>query len=241
MIDMSKRREVDPQVISSLLQRIPVNSKLDFQPLLAKKERFAAQFVGMDGQQIIIIKMLSDSMNQFRKMTPGAGLVIRLLLEGEIGICLAFRSFVMHRATFPGNYLFCQCPTVVQTYPLRKHQRIVVQIPAILKLVLPHGDDESKSVPGQIVDLSTHGCAFRLQNSAWGGQDRFDNKEKQLLGAVVELQLLGAQRRYGSGVIRNVRDMGHSKQLGISIGDALDMMSVLVNSTQGKMPEVARP
>jgi hypothetical protein len=153
-------------------------AKVDLQFNAENPFRVRGKLIGFDEGRYIILSLSPHIIRDYTDVIKeGNGCVIRTLVEGEAGKCVAFRSTVSLITPRPKGLLFIQFPKSVESISLRKESRMVTQLP----VVIVHRDDTSEEalfdakteLTGHIRDISRGGCRVSVQ---WGeGQGKIQN------------------------------------------------------------------
>jgi hypothetical protein len=90
------------------------------------KMRFSSQLIGYEVGGYLLISLPVEVRKQFQSNMPmnGAEVVVRLLLEGEDGKCLAFKSNIEASMTHPHDFIFLSFSKTVESCELRKYPRL---------------------------------------------------------------------------------------------------------------------
>ena len=125
--------------------------------------RVKSRLIGFKEGKFIIVSLSVLVLRDYSDLVQeGKGCIVRALVEGEAGKCIAFRSnvdIVPHR---PKGLLFLTFPQQIESISLRKENRILTQLP----VSFVHRDvnnseplfDLKTEVNGQIRDISSGGC-----------------------------------------------------------------------------------
>lgn len=127
------------------------------------QQRFPAKLVGFEMGRYLLVRLLEhESWYRYNRfLYDNNEVVVRTLIEGGRGECLAFKSAIRWRSYNPLNMLFLYFPEEVERYDLRSHPRVATCISAnisdSLKVV---GQEEP--LKGCIKDVSLGGCCFEF-------------------------------------------------------------------------------
>lgn len=138
-------------------------SFVDLQFNMENPLRVKSKLVGFDeGKYLIISTPVTVLRDYADVICTGAGCIVRTLIEGEAGQCVAFRSNVEVIPIKPRGLLVLTFPNKVESISLRKESRVKTQLPA----TFVHRNDANSDtlfdakteVSGYIKDISTGGC-----------------------------------------------------------------------------------
>ncbi len=105
--------------------------------------------------------------DKFDLLREGYDIIVRVLVEDELGSVMAFKSQIITTVSRPTKMLVMSYPSLVQRQPLRAERRLPTKLAARVR----YG---TQILSGQVLDISAHGCRVRLadpvQNSAFKGQ-----------------------------------------------------------------------
>lgn len=125
--------------------------------------RVKSKLIGFDeGHYLIVTAPLNTLRDYADVICEGAGCIVRTIIEGEAGECIAFRSKVDVLPIRPKGLLVIAFPKQVESICLRKECRIKTQ----LSVTFVHRDesaaetlfDAKTEVSGHIQDISSGGC-----------------------------------------------------------------------------------
>lgn len=199
--------EKDMDSIFKTLIRAQIGSRLDFQFLLSAGGRITTELVGLTKGHFIILRILAFPPNvDFSSFKASALGIVRLLLEGDDGICVAFRTEIISTITFPSKLLFLKFPTQIQTRELRNHCRVPLNVAASIK------NKKSKSstfdISGELIDMSDNGCRFKC---------RIDDNLKVKIKSNVYINFIlePGKSIETSGIVKNIKLINDHYYIGI--------------------------
>lgn len=118
--------------------------------------RFQTEFVGISKRRWFIVAM--PDARRFGDMRDaiydGVAVVVRFVLEGDLGEVLAFRSDIEFIINHPTKLLFIDMPQIVESRPIRSDKRFETRLPVTITK-LAGGPTDHK---GLVLDLSMSGC-----------------------------------------------------------------------------------
>lgn len=136
--------------------------------------RIKSKLVGFDEGKYLIVTTPATTLRDYSDIIcEGAGCIVRTLIEGEAGQCVAFRSHIEVVPARPKGLLVITFPKQVESISLRKECRIKTQLSAtFVYRDDAHPDakfDAKTEVSGYIQDISSGGCRI---TAAWPEQQK---------------------------------------------------------------------
>jgi len=130
--------------------------------------RIKTKLIGFDeGKYLIVATSLNTIRDYADVIIEGKGCIVRTLIEGEAGQCIAFRSTVEQVPGRPKGLIFLSFPKQVESISLRKENRVTTQLPVTFvhrDEANPEGLFDAKTeVSGLIKDISSGGCRITAQ------------------------------------------------------------------------------
>lgn len=126
--------------------------------------RFQTEFVGIIKKRFFIVAM--PDTRKFGDMRDavyeGVAVVVRFVLEGELGEVIAFRSDIEFITNHPTKLLYIDMPQIVESRPIRSDRRFETRLPTQVTKVAGGDSDYSALV----VNLSMSGCQLVVQDEA---------------------------------------------------------------------------
>ncbi len=216
---LDNRKEIKGESIYETLSRASIGTRLDFQLLLKREYRITMELIGIDDEKTLILKLPKQSSSvEFSDFKTGSPGVIRLLLEGVEGLCLAFRTEVISTVTYPSKLIFFKFPKQIQTLVLRKERRVDVHYQAKVNIIQEQANTDAVELSGHIIDLSPNGCKFKTQSC-------IEPSLKRL--ATLSMKSNNGKLVKSTGVIKNSRLFEDYYLIGIQFkqpGDGLSFM-----------------
>ncbi len=148
-------RQHSPLYIKKLRPGTPVTIEVKG----AADLRFGTHLIGYEVGNYLLVALPIDVRKQFQSnmLISGAQAIIRLLLEGEEGKCLAFKSAIESCMTHPYDFIFLSFPKVIESCELRKYPRLST---CISGTVFNAGASGCEVFSGCMKDVSLGGCRF---------------------------------------------------------------------------------
>lgn len=215
--------ERDLDDIFDLLCGAPVGTRVYFQPLLKKDIRIAAELIGMEKDQLLIFKVHKlHSDFSFEELESGMCGVVRFLNEDVNGICIAFRTEIICTIKFPSELVFFKFPAEIETCPVRSHRRVNITFPAQISAKNTKNDFFSDHLTGDIVNISSDGCAFKTLNKP--NVEKLNNTEIS-----IEIRLCAGDIIKANGLIKSCRIKEKNVCIGIKFLDSDENLGHFLN------------
>lgn len=146
----------------STLSSMPIGNSLTLQIVGTSKRRLPVNYVGyFDGRYLVFAINASLGVTHCNQLLPdGTCLVVRGIMEGVGGACIAFKTKVIMTLSQPFAMVFTEFPQEIQKHELRKHPRVSTCIDA--RLMDFPGLDAS-GYAGYLADVSLGGCCFSFE------------------------------------------------------------------------------
>ncbi len=133
--------------------------------------RLKGKIIGYEEGQFIIIRMPQTTLRDYPDIVDeGQPCVVRTVVEGSMGQCIAFHSAILQVLNRPKGILFLKYPKEVQRISLRKESRVDTYLP--VRIIHRHESDagsrfgEKTELSGMIRDISKNGCRAYIQHPA---------------------------------------------------------------------------
>lgn len=160
----SQERLIRIQTFKHLRPGIMVDLQFEAEPTL----RIKTKLIGFDEGKYIILNTSANLLRDYNDIIhEGRSCIVRTLVEGEAGQCVAFRSIVDYVPIKPRGLLFITYPDKVESISLRKESRVTTQLP----VTFVHRDetapdalfDAKTAINGYIKDISQGGCRIAAE------------------------------------------------------------------------------
>jgi c-di-GMP-binding flagellar brake protein YcgR len=147
---------------ADVFELMPGNT-LDVQLNYPVQVRLKLPLVGYSLGQYIIVKYPKVVKESDYKdvLIEGNVAIVRYILEGDKGVCFAFRSTIKNITKHPDKLLFLTYPERIENRQLRLHQRVNTHLPASISLGF--NEESEATINGIIVDVSLKGCGFTFK------------------------------------------------------------------------------
>lgn len=126
--------------------------------------RFKLPLIGYETGKFIILKAPAQSgKNDFNDiLVEGNGAIIRYIVEGERGECVAFSTNILSISFRPEKLLYFTYPKKIESRQLREVNRLQTHIPAKISTRPDQGFNSENLLQGLIIDISPTGCRFAI-------------------------------------------------------------------------------
>lgn len=143
------------------IKRLNPGCAMTIQVIGTNKMRFSTHLIGYEIGNYLLVALPVDVRKHFQGniLIGGAQVVVRLLLEGEDGKCLAFKSNIESCMTHPHDFIFISFPKQVESCELRKYPRLST----CLSAHLCSAGGTSEMLDGRMNDVSLGGCRFSFE------------------------------------------------------------------------------
>lgn len=133
---------------------------IDVEFASATKVRTKLQLVGFDTGRYLLLKQPNPRTDGSYTdvLYEGNPVIVRLVLEGETGECIAFKTNIRAVSNIPFRLLYLDYPKQVENRALRAQKRVRTHIPVDVSADSSKTDSKKKLASGVIVDISSAGC-----------------------------------------------------------------------------------
>jgi hypothetical protein len=160
-------------VVHEKIRHLHPGSPVDLQFSQPNSLRIRTSLVGYEKNRYLVLKLPQQVIDGGYKdvFVEGNITVVRCLLEGELGECIAFRATIKTISHHPMHLLFLEYPQHIENRSLRAKQRIRAFIPAYVNPVVQGALPETFSLyNGFVIDISPCGCRFSMKQHADASQ-----------------------------------------------------------------------
>ena len=160
-------------VVHEKIRHLHPGSLVDLQFSQPSSLRIRTSLVGYEKNRYLVLKLPQQVIDGGYKdiFAEGNMTVVRCLLEGELGECIAFRAMIKTVSHHPVHLLFLEYPQEIENRSLRAKQRIRAFIPAYVSPVEQGALPETFSLyNGFVIDISPCGCRFSMKLHAHASQ-----------------------------------------------------------------------
>ncbi|MCA1930997.1 flagellar brake protein [Rheinheimera sp.] len=199
-------------LVHEKIRHLHPGSVVDLQFSQPSSLRIRTSLVGYEKSRYLILKLPPQVIEGGYKdiFVEGNMTVVRCLLEGELGECIAFKAMIKTISHHPVHLLFLEYPQHIENRSLRAKQRVRAFIPAYVNPVQQGALPETFSLyNGFVIDISPCGCRFSIKTPAEADQI---NK----VSVLMELLIPGEEERIQiPGEIMNCHQELQELSLGI--------------------------
>lgn len=147
LLDLMPGKVMDLQITSSSLVRLKL-------PL-----------IGYEIGRYLILKYPTANLTEYADVLQvGNGVVVRYIVEGIKGECVAFATTIRAITTINDKLIFLQYPKAVENRQLRSAKRQQTHIPAKIEMLKETGTTSGIAISGVIKDISEQGCQFSFKS-----------------------------------------------------------------------------
>lgn len=135
---------------------------IDLQINMPVVVRLKLALVGYDIGNYLILKypQRAKASDYADVLTVGNIAIVRYIVEGAKGECVAFATTIKSISQVPEKFIFLEYPKQVENRQLRNQQRLQTNLPAQIGLVIKDSNASQTTLSGIIVDISAKGCQF---------------------------------------------------------------------------------
>lgn len=153
------------QVINEFINHLTPGKSIDLQLNGLNSVRIKPTVVGIDLGRYLLVKFPSklNSADYKDVLLKGNSVVVRYILEGEHGECVAFSTTIQHILFTPERLIFLNYPKRIENRQLRTFQREKTHLPAQISLHKTGDTLTGNCIAGYIVDISSRGCQFSFK------------------------------------------------------------------------------
>ncbi|HEA19021.1 MAG: flagellar brake protein [Pseudoalteromonas prydzensis] len=126
--------------------------------------RFKLTLIGYEAGKYLILKYPPQAKNnQYSDvLKEGNGAIVRYIVEGERGECVAFSTTILAIAFRPEKLIYLAYPKQIESRQLREVNRLQTHIPAKISINKDQHYDSENLLQGIIIDISATGCRFTV-------------------------------------------------------------------------------
>lgn len=144
---------------------------IDVEFSAATKVRTKLQLVGFDTGNYLLLKQPNPRTDGSYAdvLFEGNPVIVRLVLEGETGECIAFKTNIRAVSNIPFRLLYLSYPKQVENRALRAQKRVSTHIPVDVTADNSQASTKKKLASGVIVDISSAGCRILFKAQSQSG------------------------------------------------------------------------
>lgn len=162
-------------IINEFINQLTPGKVIDLQLGGLSFVRIKPTVIGIDAGRYILVKFPNKLNHADYKdvLLSGGGVIVRYILEGLNGECVAFSTTIQHVLSKPDRLIFLNYPTHIENRQLRTQQREKTHLPALISLTNTENTYTDKGINigigGYLIDISAQGCQFSFTPSAGKG------------------------------------------------------------------------
>ena len=163
--------KTDNPIINEFINQLTPGNVIDLQLGGQSFVRIKPTIIGIDSGRYILIKFPNNLNSADYKdvLISGGGVIVRYILEGLNGECVAFSTTIQHVLNKPERLIFLNYPTHIENRQLRTQQREKTHLPALISPSKINDASTHQGITGYIIDISAQGCLFSFKPSAGKG------------------------------------------------------------------------
>ncbi|MGB1239715.1 MAG: flagellar brake domain-containing protein [Pseudomonadales bacterium] len=151
--------------VHKFINQLSPGNIVDLQLGSSKLVRIKPVVIGIDIGNYLILKFpprlnIKDYQDV---LIDGTGVIVRYILEGQHGECVAFSTTIKQFINAPDKLIFLNYPSRIENRQLRSHQREKTHLPAQISPHMADGQLTGNCINGYIVDISARGCQFSFK------------------------------------------------------------------------------
>ena len=153
------------QDINEFINHLKPGQVIDVQLASLSDIRIKPTVIGVDLGRYLLVKFPTKlNPSDFKELlVQGSSVIVRYILEGQPGECVAFSTTIQHVLTVPSRLIFLNYPTRIENRQLRAAQREKTHIPAQVSPDIDGRRRNGNSIAGYIIDISARGCLFSFR------------------------------------------------------------------------------
>lgn len=137
---------------------------IDIQFTTPLSMRFKLTLIGYEAGKYLILKYPKQAtLNEYCDiLKEGNGAIVRYIIEGERGECVAFATTILAISFRPEKLVYLAYPKKIESRQLREVNRLQTHIPAKISTSKDQNYDSENLLQGIIIDISPTGCRFTV-------------------------------------------------------------------------------
>ncbi|WP_432452155.1 MULTISPECIES: flagellar brake domain-containing protein [unclassified Agarivorans] len=155
------------QQVVEIMRHLKFSDILDVQFVKQGNVRIKCKLLGLDDTNFLMFAIPRYAQQGHNDvLVEGMDCIVRSIIEGEAGQCIAFRSVITDIIKSPKHLIFVKYPNEIEHFSLRKQQRVAIRLPATISHRSSVSDQQVEhdlNFEGIILDLSAGGCRFKLE------------------------------------------------------------------------------
>ncbi|MCJ8337078.1 MAG: flagellar brake protein [Pseudomonadales bacterium] len=156
---------LDNKIINEFINQLKPGKVIDLQLGGSSVVRIKPTVIGIDLGRYLLVKFPSklNPGDYNDLLLSGVGVIVRFILEGLNGECVAFSTTIQQVLSAPNRLIFLNYPTRIENRQLRTHQRKKTHLPAQISQYKSVDRLTGNCIGGYIVDISARGCQFSFK------------------------------------------------------------------------------
>jgi hypothetical protein len=157
--------EAGDQVINEFINHLIPGKVIDIQLGSSNLVRIKPTVIGIDLGRYLLVKFPSklNAAEYKDVLISGCAVIVRYILEGNHGECVAFATTIQNVLIAPNRLIFLNYPKRIENRQLRTFQREKTHLPAQISLSKAGDKLTGNCIDGYIIDISAHGCQFSFK------------------------------------------------------------------------------
>lgn len=183
--------------------------------------RLPARLIGYDHKKYLIVKLVENDYwtRHAACLFEGNEVVVRMLLDGSRGECIAYKTRIRWKGYNPLDFLYLAYPETVQKCDFRVHPRVATCFAGNLNETV-RDDLNDRGVNGVIKDVSLGGCCFE-----------FDLPKRHIGISEKSFQLVAGDQKPVIAEVRNQRKISEARiAVGMQFRTSLTDIKKLLSS-----------
>ncbi|WP_028771398.1 PilZ domain-containing protein [Shewanella waksmanii] len=157
----------EPEQINHTLDLLKADSHIDIEFAFFSNERLKGRVVGSQSGKYFLLALPKTAFTAHETMlAEGQSVVVRAIIEGDTGACVAFKVRIQSVSRVPYYLLFVDYPSKLELFHLRQQARLATQLPASISLQKASSDQYTQVLTGTLHDISVSGCRFKANSPA---------------------------------------------------------------------------
>jgi hypothetical protein len=156
---------VDNPAINEFINNLLPGQVIDLQLGRSTIVRMKPSIIGIDLGNYILIKFpIKLNPSDYKDvLVAGTSAIVRYILEGERGECVAFSTTIQQVLMLPNRMILLNYPKRIENRQLRTSQREKTHLPAQISQNKTGNKLAGNCINGYIVDISANGCQFSFR------------------------------------------------------------------------------
>jgi len=154
------------KIINEFINQLTPGKVIDLQLGSLGAVRIKPTVIGIDLGQYLLVKLPNKlNISDYKDvLLTGGGVIVRFILEGLNGECVAFSTTIQNVIFSPNRLIFLNYPKSIENRQLRTHQRRETHLPAKISQNKLGDTLIGNCIDGYIVDISARGCQFSFRS-----------------------------------------------------------------------------